>query len=168
MHPLKQELPPQVRHTLDGSENLVEGFNLRLDSLEAAILRVKLRQLSAWQVERRILADRYAAHFNGTLVRAPTVRPGCTHTWRSYVVLMPDRDRVKQTLHERGIATNVLYAPPVHLQPVYAHLGLAHGSFPVAERLGDQLLGLPLYPGLTHKQVDEVAGAVLSALKTPA
>ena len=80
---------------------------------------------------------------------------------------MPDRNRVKQTLRERGIATNVLYAPPVHLQPVYAHLGLARGSFPVAEHLGDQLLGLPLYPGLRPEQVDEVAGAVLDALKAP-
>jgi dTDP-4-amino-4,6-dideoxygalactose transaminase len=163
-HPARQELAPEDRHRIDRLEHLVEGYNLRLDSLQAAILRVKLRRLPEWQVERQALADRYARRFAGTPVRAPSVRAGCTHAWRNYVVLVPGRDDVRAFLRSRGIATNALYIPPVHLQPVYAHLHLGVGSFPVAERLAEQLLGLPLYPGLPPEQVDEVADAVLGAI----
>jgi dTDP-4-amino-4,6-dideoxygalactose transaminase len=167
-HPSRQELPPEERHRIDRLEHLVEGHNLRLDSLQAAILRVKLRRLPEWQAERQSLADRYARRFAGTAVRAPSVSAGCTHAWRNYVVLVPDRDDVRAFLRHRGIATNALYIPPVNLQPVYAHLNLGAGSFPVAERLADQLLGLPLYPGLPPAQVDEVADAVLEAIDTVA
>lgn len=163
-HPSRQELPPAERHRLDRLEHLVEGYNLRLDSLQAAIVRVKLPHLRAWGVERQALAERYAAHFAGTPVRAPVVRPGCTHAWRNYMVRVPHRDRVRRALLDRGIGCNTLYAPPVHLQPVYAGLGLGPGSFPVAERAGDELLGLPLYPGLAPEAVDEVAAAVLEAV----
>ncbi|MDR7417732.1 MAG: DegT/DnrJ/EryC1/StrS family aminotransferase [Armatimonadota bacterium] len=165
-HPARQELPPTERHRLDRLEHLVEGYNLRLDSLQAAIVRVKLPHLRAWQVERQALADRYAAHFAGTPVRAPIVRPGCTHAWRNYMVRVSDRDRVREVLLGRGIGVNTLYAPPVHLQPVYSSLGLGPGSFPVAERVAGELLGLPLYPGLTPDAVDEVAAAVLDAVST--
>jgi dTDP-4-amino-4,6-dideoxygalactose transaminase len=167
-HPSRQELPAEERHRIDRLEHLVEGYNLRLDSLQAAIIRVKLRRHKEWQTERQALAARYARHFDGSAVRAPAVRPGCTHAWRNYVVLLPERDRVRELLRNREIATNALYIPPVHLQPVYAHLGLGRGSFPVAERLADQLLGLPLYPGLPPEHVDEVAAAVLEAVRSPA
>jgi dTDP-4-amino-4,6-dideoxygalactose transaminase len=144
-HPTRQEVPPELRHTLDDQEYLVEGYNLRLDSLQAALVRVKLRHLPAWQAERQTLADRYARHFAGS------------------VVLLPDRNRVRQALRERGIATQALYVPPVHLHPVHAHLGLGPGSFPVAEDLAAHLLGLPMYPGLAPEAVDEVAAAVLES-----
>ncbi len=169
-HPVRQEVPPELRHTLDDQEYLVEGYNLRLDSLQAALIRVKLRRLREWQAERQALADRYARHFAGSVVQAPIVRPGCTHAWRNYVVLLPDRDRVRQALRHRGIATQALYVPAVHLHPVYAPLGLGPGSFPVAERLTAHLLGLPMYPGLAPEHVDEVAAAVLesaAAVTTP-
>jgi dTDP-4-amino-4,6-dideoxygalactose transaminase len=163
-HPSRQELPPEERHRIERLEHLVEGYNLRLDSLQAAILRVKLRRLAGWTAERQRLADRYARHFAGTVVRAPVVRTGCTHAWRNYVVLLPGRDEVRAVLLSRGIATNALYIPPVHLQPVYRHLNLGPGSFPVAERAAGELLGLPLYPGLAPDAVDEVAAAVLDAV----
>lgn len=162
--PARQELPPWERHRIDRLEYHAEGYNLRMDSIQAAIVRVKLRHLGEWQAERQRLADQYAQHFAGTAVRAPVVRPGCTHAWRNYIVLVPDRDRVREALRERGIATNVPYIPPAHLQPVYASLGLGPGSFPVAEHLADRLLGLPLYPGLLPSHVDEVAAAVLDAV----
>jgi dTDP-4-amino-4,6-dideoxygalactose transaminase len=167
-HPSRQELPPEERHRIDRLEHLVEGYNLRLESLEAAILRVKLRKLPEWQAERQSLAARYARRFAGTPVRAPSVSPGSTHAWRNYVALVPGRDDVRAFLRGRGIATNALYIPPVHLQPVYAHLRLGVGSFPVAERLADQLLGLPLYPGLAPELVDEVADTVLEAVAAAA
>jgi dTDP-4-amino-4,6-dideoxygalactose transaminase len=96
------------------------------------------------------------------------VRFGCTHAWRNYIVRLPGRDRVRQRLRQAGIATNTPYTPPVHLQPVYQHLGLGPGSFPVAEREAGRLLGLPLYPGLLPEQVDEVAVAVLDAVPAKA
>jgi dTDP-4-amino-4,6-dideoxygalactose transaminase len=163
-HPARQEIPATERHRLDRLEHLVEGYNLRLDSLQAAIVRVKLPHLHAWQGERGALADRYARRFAGTPVRAPVVRPGCTHAWRNYIIRVPHRDRIRELLLARGIGVNTLYGPPVHLQPVYASLGLGRGSFPVAEQAADELLGLPLYPGLAPEAVDEVAGAVLEAV----
>jgi dTDP-4-amino-4,6-dideoxygalactose transaminase len=162
-HPTRQEVPPELRHTLDDQEYLVEGYNLRLDSLQAALVRVKLKHLPAWQTERQTLADRYARQFAGSVVRAPAVRPGCTHAWRNYVVLLPDRNRVRQALRDRGIATQALYVPPVHLHPAHAHLGLGPGSFPIAEDVAAHLLGLPMYPGLAPEAVDEVASAVLES-----
>jgi len=163
-HPSRQEVPPELRYTHDAQHYLVEGYNLRLDSIQAALLRVKSRHLREWQAERQRLADRYAQRFAGTPVRVPTVKAGHTHAWRNYIVGLPDRDRVRQALRERGIATMALYIPPVHLHPVYAHLGLGRGTFPVAERVADHLLGLPLYPGLAPERVDEVADAVLESV----
>lgn len=164
MHPDHQQIPATERHTLNRMEYIAEGYNLRQDSIQAAIVRVKLTHFTAWQAERQALAERYARHFAGTAVAAPSVRAGCTHAWRNYVVLVPDRDRVRQELRDRGIATNVPYIPPVHLQPVHRHLSLGPGSFQVAEELADRLVGLPFYPGLAPEQADEVAAAALSAV----
>jgi dTDP-4-amino-4,6-dideoxygalactose transaminase len=163
MDPSEQELPPEHRHAITRAAHLIEGYNLRLDSLQAAILRVKLPYRAVWQQERQQQAERYAAHFAGSDVRAPLVEAGCTHAWRNYVVTTPARDRVRRMLHERGIATHALYAPPVHLQPVYSRFQLPRGSFPIAEHLGDRLLGLPIYAGLPLEHVDEIAKSVIEA-----
>jgi len=145
-------------------QDLREGYFVYMSDLQAAIVRIKLRHLAAWQAERQAVADRYARHFQGTPVKAPVIGPGCTHAWREYVVLVPGRDHVRQALAERGIGTAVRYIPPVHLQPVYRHLGLGPGSLPVAEALAERLLALPMYPGLLAEHVDEVAETVLEAV----
>jgi dTDP-4-amino-4,6-dideoxygalactose transaminase len=163
-YPSATDMPPEERFRVHGQWNEREGYFLQMGGMEAAIVRLKLKHLPAWQAERQALADRYAAHFVGTPVRAPIVRPGCTHTWRDYIVRLQQREHVRAILHERGIATHLRYFPPIHLQPVHRGLGLGPGSFPVAERIADELLGLPLYPGLLPEQVDEVAAAVLDAL----
>ena len=139
----------------------VEGYNLRLDGLNAAMVSVKLPHLHEWLAHRRAVADRYAAHFSGTAVVTPQVLPGCRHPFRNYAVQLPHRDAVRAYLREQGIVSSVLYAPPVHLQPVYRHLGLGPGSFPVAEELASRIVCLPMYPGVSMEAVDEIAGAVL-------
>ncbi|MGH2615646.1 MAG: DegT/DnrJ/EryC1/StrS family aminotransferase, partial [Thermomicrobiales bacterium] len=98
-------------------------------------------------------------------VELPEVPPGMTHAWRNYVVRVSDRDRVRAQLRERGIATGVLYPPPIYLQSVYRGLGLGPGSFPVAEALAQDLLCLPMHPGLSEAHVDEVATALIAACK---
>lgn len=155
---------PEQRLRMHGQQNEREGYFLQMSAIQAAIVRLKLPHLAAWQAERQALAERYAGHFAGTPVKAPTVRPGCTHTWRDYIVRLPNRDHVRAALRERGIATHLRYFPPVHLQPVHRSLGLGRGSFPVAERAADELLGLPMYPGLPAEHADEVATAVLDTL----
>jgi dTDP-4-amino-4,6-dideoxygalactose transaminase len=165
-YPSVVDLPPEERHKIGGQICVREGYFVQMGGMEAAIVRLKIPHLAAWQAERQALADRYAGHFAGTPVRAPIVRPGCTHTWRDYVVRLPRREEVRMALHHRGIATNLRYLPPIHLQPVYQYLGIPRGRYPVAERAADELLGLPLYPGLQPEQVDEVATAVLDAVAT--
>jgi dTDP-4-amino-4,6-dideoxygalactose transaminase len=167
-HPSGTDFSPEQRLHIHGQQNEREGYFLQINAIQASIVRIKLRHLPAWQAERQTLADRYAARFAGTPVTAPIVKPGCTHTWRDYAVRLPHRDHVRAALRERGIATHLRYVPPVHLQPVHKHLGLGPGSFPVAERVAGEVLGLPLYPGLSPEQVDEVAGAVLDALASRA
>jgi dTDP-4-amino-4,6-dideoxygalactose transaminase len=164
LHPSVQDLPPEERAAQGPKGHLAEGYNLRLDGVQAAVLRVKLKHEKEWAALRQGVADRYAARFAGGPVVAPSVRRDCAHAWRNYVVRIPDRDRVRAALLQQGIATSTLYAPPVHLQPVYRHLGLGPGAFPVAERLGQEILCLPMYPGLEPQQVDDVAAAVLQAL----
>ncbi|MBM3450318.1 MAG: DegT/DnrJ/EryC1/StrS family aminotransferase [Armatimonadetes bacterium] len=163
-YPSLTDLPPEQRALANSLRFEREGYFVQMNAMQAAILRVKLPHLAAWQAERDGLAAHYAARFSGTPVRAPIVRPDCTHTWRDYVVRVPQRDAVRAALRERGIATHIRYIPPVHLQPVHAKLGLGPGSFPVVERIASEQLGLPLYTGLRLEQVDEIAATVLEAI----
>jgi dTDP-4-amino-4,6-dideoxygalactose transaminase len=164
-YPAMNEMTPSAREEVHGQQNLVEGYYLQLNNMQAAIVREKLRHLRDWQAQRQAIADHYARLFAGTRVTAPVMRSGCTHAWRDYVVQVPHRAEVRRALREAGIGTALRYIPPVYLQPVYRHLGLGPGSFPVAERVADRVLGLPMYPGLPTEQVDEVGSAVLVALR---
>jgi dTDP-4-amino-4,6-dideoxygalactose transaminase len=151
---------PDGRFTL-----LAEGYHSHLDLLQAAVLRVKLRHVGRWIEARRRLASVYDEAFAGTPVR-PSIPPSdATHVYRSYVVRVPERDRVRALLAEQGVETLLLYVPPLHLQPVYESLGRCRGSFPVAERLADELLCLPLYPELPDDIVREVAAATIDAVQ---
>ena len=134
------------------------GYNGRLDALQAAILRVKLRALHASNVERRKLAQRYAealADIPGiVLPRHPAhVRP----VWHLYVIQVPERDRVRERLHAAGIETGLHYPTPVHLQPAYRYLGYQAGDFPISERFSGTILSLPFHPSLTEGQIAYVA-----------
>ena len=164
LDPSDGEAPISQRQWHAGIDHLAEGFNLQLNPMEAAVVNAKLAQADTWAARRQAIADRYAellADIPGIV--APEVPPGLQHAWRNYVVRVPHRDRVRSRLRERGIATGVLYTPPIHLQTIYRGLGLGPGSFPVAEALARDLLCLPMHPGLTDEQVDTVAAALAAA-----
>ena len=158
------ETPIRERQQHAGLDHLAEGFNLQLNPMEAAVITAKLARADEWAARRQAIADRYAARLSGVSgVTLPEVSPGVVHAWRNHVVRVPDRDLVRERLRERGIATAVLYTPPIHLQSVYRGLDLGPGSFPVAEALARDLLCLPMHPGLREAQVDEVATALIAA-----
>ena len=142
------------------------GINSRLDALQAAILRVRLRHREGWNEERRIVAGRYMMLFGekGLLdfVTPPAELPGGRHVYHQYVVRAKHRDELMKYLAERGITTRVYYPLPLHLQHCFANLGYKKGDFPVAEALADDVLALPMFPELLPEEqeriVSEIAG----------
>jgi len=149
-------------------EHLVVGTNSRLDSMQAAILSIKLRHLTRWNAERVEAARRYdllLADVAGVV--PPQVLPGNEHVWHLYVVRVAERDRVLAELAEDDIHAGVHYPTPVHLLPAFAGLGLGPGSFPVAEQTAGELLSLPMYPGITEGQQRRVAASLARAVAGP-
>ncbi|MDP8923311.1 MAG: DegT/DnrJ/EryC1/StrS family aminotransferase [Chloroflexota bacterium] len=140
--------------------HLLRGFNRRLDTLQAAVLRVKLRYLDDWNAARRRHADLYTQLLSGSGVATPVAAEYAESVWHLYVIQTADRAGLKAHLDGRGIATGIHYPIPVHLQPAYADLGYAPGDFPVAERLAEQVLSLPMYAELSAEMVEYVADAV--------
>ncbi len=143
-------------------EHVLHGLNSRLDALQAAILSAKLPQLDAANARRRELAARYDAAFAGTKVVPPAVGAGRGHAYHLYVVQAPRRDELRAKLERVGIGTGVHYPTPIHRQPAYTELDV-DGGFPVAERLSERIVSLPLSPDHTDAEIDAVANAVLAA-----
>jgi dTDP-4-amino-4,6-dideoxygalactose transaminase len=136
------------------------GINSRLDEMQAAILRVKLRHLAVWTARRRALAALYLEELRGSALGLPQEQPGAEAVYHLFVVRHPDRDALAARLKERGIGTLIHYPIPLHLQPAFASLGARRGDFPVAERAASEILSLPLYPEMSDAQVRTVAAAV--------
>src|SRR5579885_1102832 len=137
------------------------GWNSRLDEIQAAILRVKLRHLPAWQRARQALAAEYSAWLAPLAgVTVPAIPPHCQHVFHQYTIRVRHRDALRQFLAERKIGTSVYYPVPLHLQPIYASLGYKPGDFPNAERACEEALSLPMYPELRGEQIARVAGAI--------
>jgi len=134
------------------------GWNSRLDEIQAAILRVKLRHLSNWQRARRS----HAAEYNRLFSQIPGVMPPLApesfeHVYHQYTIRIEQRDALQKFLNERKIGSTVYYPYPLHLQPLYASLGHQAGDFPHAERAAQQVLSLPMYPELRKEQIARVA-----------
>jgi dTDP-4-amino-4,6-dideoxygalactose transaminase len=140
----------------------VVGRNSRLDELQAAILRVKLRHLDADNDRRRELAARYGELLAGTPLRLPVVRPDARHVFHLYVVKTGERQRLIEHLKAHGVQAGVHYPMPVHLQPAYEGRIRTAASMEVTESLSGEVLSLPMYPELGAKQVDAVAKAIVS------
>lgn len=149
------------------------GWNSRLDEIQAAVLRVKLRYLDRWIAGRRAHAERYNQRFarlDG--IKTLAGRPRSVHSYYLYTLRIASaganpaarRDHVAKHLATRGIATSIFYPIPLHLQPAYASLGGKTGQLPVAERAAHEVLSLPLYPEMTNEQIDRVADSVIEAL----
>jgi len=149
-------------------DNVVLGTNSRLDTLQAAVLRAKLRHLDEWNGERR----ERAAAYTRALTQVPGMvlpreRPGARSAWHLYTVRTPDRDALQAQLKSQGIVSAIHYPRPIHLQPAMAPAGGRPGDLPVSERLCREVLSLPLYPELPLAVIEEVAGAVRAALSAP-
>jgi dTDP-4-amino-4,6-dideoxygalactose transaminase len=152
-----------------------EGYNGRMDAIQAAILRVKLNRLEAWNERRRALAARYRAGLAAAekegLVVLPVERAAARHVYHLFAVRVPSsgaasrRDRVRGALLDAGIETGVHYPVPLHLQPCYASMGLGEGSFPESERAAREVLTLPLYPQLRDAQADQAAEILSRTLR---
>ncbi|MFI0356751.1 DegT/DnrJ/EryC1/StrS family aminotransferase [Actinomadura sp. 9N407] len=145
-------------------EHEIVGFNSRLDTLQAVVLRAKLRRLARWNEQRRAAAARYGellADIADVTLPAPA---GEEHVWHLYVVRVPRRDEVAERLGELGVRCGVHYPVPVHLQPAFRFLGHGPGDFPVAEAAAGEILSLPMFPQITAEQQDRVAGALRKIL----
>jgi dTDP-4-amino-4,6-dideoxygalactose transaminase len=140
--------------------NVIKGFNSRLDELQAAMLRVKLRHLEEYNEKRRSLAALYARLLTGGPSKLPVEKEYAGHVYHLYVIRVKERDRLRQSLGDRGIATSVHYPRPLHLQPTYSELGHKEGDFPLSERACSEVLSLPMYPELDEEQVDYVCRAL--------
>ena len=138
----------------------VTGTNSRLDELQAAILRVRLRHLDAENTARRRLAARYDAALAGLPITLPTARADDRAVYHLYVIRTAARDALVAHLRARGIGTGVHYPVPVHRQPAYAHLGCDPGSLPATEAAAAEVLSLPMYPDLLPTAVDTIAAAI--------
>lgn len=137
----------------------LKGFNYRLHELQAAILRVKLRHLDDWTEGRRAHARRYDQLLAG-VVRTPVELPYARHVYHVYVIRSGERESLARALEAEGIHTGVHYPVPVHLQPAWADLGYAPGSFPVSEQAAREVLSLPMYPELPAHELERVAELV--------
>lgn len=138
----------------------LEPFNRRLDSIQAAILRVKLRYLDQWIESRRKLATHYTKLLKDANVRLPAEPQGYQSVYHLYVIRSQNRDALQSHLNERGIGTAIHYPTPVHLQPFFSNGKDRRGEFPIAEKICNEILSLPMFPELTEKQVELVASEI--------
>jgi dTDP-4-amino-4,6-dideoxygalactose transaminase len=145
----------------------VVGYNARLDEIQAAILRIKLRKLPEWNTRRLAIARQYNDRLKESGVITPEIPAGGRHVFHCYVVRVPGakRDALRRYLAERGIGTGVHYPVPIHRQEASAFLGYRQGDFPVTERLAADVVSLPMYAELTDAQVDTVAAAVAEFMR---
>jgi dTDP-4-amino-4,6-dideoxygalactose transaminase len=145
----------------------IKGYNERLDTIQAAVLRVKLPYLECWNDGRR----RLALHYNRLLATLPVITPrglpGSEPVYYRYVIRVRDREGLQHHLKQMGIATGAHAWSPVHLQPAFRDLGYQRGDFPITETLADELLSLPLYPELTPEAVTYVAEAIAAYVDQP-
>jgi len=143
--------------------HVLRGFNYRMEALQGAILRAKLRHLEEWTEARRAVAARYDELLANSAVETPKEISGMRHVYHAYTLRSPDRDGLQSMLQAEGIQTGVHYPVPVHLQPAYGDLGYRRGAFPQAERAAERVLSLPVYPELSPQAIVEVATAVKNA-----
>jgi dTDP-4-amino-4,6-dideoxygalactose transaminase len=147
--------------------HVLKGYNYRLEGIQGAVLRVKLRHLEDWTEARRAAAARYDELLAGSGVPTPAARSDVRHVYHLYVVRTERRQDWQDALHQRGIQTAIHYPTPVHLLPAFADLGHRAGEFPHAERAAREVLSLPMFPELSAEQGEHVARAVREIAADP-
>jgi dTDP-4-amino-4,6-dideoxygalactose transaminase len=141
-------------------EHVLKGYNYRLEGIQGAILRVKLRHLEKWTAARRAHAARYDELLGGSGVQNPQQMSYAGHVYHIYAVRTQQRDALQKALHASGVQTGIHYPIPVHVLPAYADLGYRSGDFPCSEQASSEVLSLPMYAELGEEQVRAVAEAV--------
>lgn len=143
----------------------IQGFNHRLDTLQARLLSVKLKYLSGWNKKRRQIASWYKAFLKDAPLNLPQENKSSLHVYHLFVVNTDSRDRLKTYLGERGISTGIHYPIPVHLQQAYDCLGYKEGDFPVTEKASRRILSLPMFPELERKEVESICEIIKGFFK---
>lgn len=141
----------------------IVGFNSRLDALQAAALRIKLRHLDSYSEARRHRAAQYLARLSGLPLELPIEAAGRRHVYHLFVARHPQRDRLRDVLSTVGVATGLHYPVPIHLQPAFSDLGYGPGAFPHAENWASEGFSLPMFPELSETDVDAVCSALAAA-----
>ena len=159
------ELARQIRILRDwGAEkkyhHVLKGFNYRMEGVQGAILRVKLRYLEQWTEARRANATLYSRASADSNLHLPKEAPGNRHVYHVYGVMTPRRRELMDALEAQGVQTGIHYPVPVHLLPAYSDLNYQAGDFPIAERLASEELSLPMFPELAESQIDAVVSAI--------
>ena len=152
-----------------GMKVLEEGYNQRLDTLQAAVLNAKLPTLEDRIVGRRRAAALYREIFSGSPITPVYEAPWARHVYFAYNAMAPDahaRDRAREHLASRGVASRLYYNPPLHLHPAFRWMGLGSGSLPVAEETASRMIGLPCFPQITESQVEQAASTLLDFFRT--
>jgi dTDP-4-amino-4,6-dideoxygalactose transaminase len=139
---------------------VIEGYNSRLDELQAAILRYKLERLDEWNEKRRKIASWYLQGLKNIPVILPREEAWAYHVYHLFVIRAKKRDELMNYLAKRDITTLIHYPTPIHLQKVYSPLGYGKGSFPNAEIVAGEIVSLPLYPSLTEEEVNYVCESI--------
>ena len=143
----------------------IVGYNYRLDTIQAAVLNVKLKELSKWNAQRNIIASVYTDNLKDTNLILPLINENRNHVWHQYVIRTEKRDALKEALSDLGIATALHYPIPLSLQPAFAYLGYKKGDFPIAESCSEEVLSLPMYPELSEETAVEVSQEVVKICK---
>ena len=145
-------------------EHVLKGYNFRLEGLQGAVLRVKLRHLEAWTEARRAAAAHYDSLLRG-VVPTPEVLPHNRHVYHIYAIRTPDRATWQMALTAAGVQTGIHYPTPIHLLPAHADLEYRHGQFPHSEKAAREVLSLPMYPELTRPQAELVTRSICGILR---
>ena len=160
-----EKLATRIRHLRDHAQTIKYrheelGYNYRMDEMQGAILRVKLRHLDQWNAARRQKATYYQQKLADKSLVLPFEFPERRHVWHQFVVRSRDRDRLRAELSKAQIGTGLHYPIPLHLQPVYSDLGYRSGDFPVAEAIASECLSLPMFSELEEAEMDRVCNVI--------
>ncbi len=136
------------------------GVNSRLDELQAAFLRVKLRHMDEWTCERQEIASKYLNGINNSKIILPKVMQECIHVWHLFVIRCKERDLLQKYLANNGIGTVIHYPIPMHLQGAFENMGLTKGDYPIAEDISNTVLTLPLYIGMSDDEIQYVVDKI--------
>lgn len=136
--------------------HIYKGNNSRLDEMQAAFLRVKLKELDRWNKERNRIANRYLSEINNPKLKLPTTGKNMTHVYHIFAVLCDDRDGLEKYLADCGIMTNKHYPIPIHMQGAYEELNIKEGAYPISEMISAKELSLPMYYGMSEEEISYV------------